>query len=347
MEKEVYEKQKAFAGEKKPSMLRRCVGHDYRSRQMYLITMVTEGRRQLLGKLVGKSNGKPGTADEPCLIPSPLGKCVEKYWYEISIRYPQIDVLAIQLMPDHFHGILFVKDQLPLPMGKVLLGFKHGCNKAFRQLFPSFAALQQQTTQKEDRSHGMLFVRGYNDKLLLRAGQLNNWRKYLRDNPRRLLMKHEHPDLFKVQREVMINGFSFSAIGNIFLLQRPSLLQVQCSRSLTPSEIQDKVTFFSKAAEEGAVLVSPSISPGEKAVMRAAFDYGFPIVILQENGFADLAKPCGKRMEACAEGRLLVLAPWEHHNERITVSRSQFLSLNEMARTICEASDRQIDGQQQ
>lgn len=42
MKKETYEAQKAFAGEKKPSMLRRCVGHDYTGRQIYMITMVTE-----------------------------------------------------------------------------------------------------------------------------------------------------------------------------------------------------------------------------------------------------------------------------------------------------------------
>ena len=54
-----------------------------------------------------------------------------------------------------------------------------------------------------------------------------------------------------------------------------------------------------------AILVSPSISPGEKAVMRNAFDRGYPLIILQENGSADLAKPGGRRMDACAEGRLL------------------------------------------
>ncbi len=43
MKKETFEAQKAFAGKKKPSMLRRCVGHDYTKRQIYLITMVTEG----------------------------------------------------------------------------------------------------------------------------------------------------------------------------------------------------------------------------------------------------------------------------------------------------------------
>jgi hypothetical protein len=32
MKREVYESQKAFAGEKKPSMQRRCVDHDYTAR---------------------------------------------------------------------------------------------------------------------------------------------------------------------------------------------------------------------------------------------------------------------------------------------------------------------------
>ena len=93
-----------------------------------------------------------------------------------------------------------------------------------------------------------------------------------------------------------------------------------------------------KEATKGAVLVSPAISSGEKAVMRAAFERGFPLIILQENGFTDLAKPGGKRMEACAKGRLLILAPWEHHNERIAIRRDQSLSLNEMARILCSVN---------
>ena len=350
MDKETYERQKAFAGEKVASMHRRMVGHDYQERQMYMITMVTEGRLPLLGKVVGKSDGQKGTADEPRTEPSEMGRCVEQCWHEIAVRYPQIDILAFQLMPDHFHGILFVKERIDRPLGKVLLGFKQGCNKAFRALFPpvapsvpSVAVLQQQTKQqqtkqqqtKTDRKHGLLFEPSYNDKLLLQAGQLKRWNDYLRDNPRRLLMKREHPDLFRVQRGLMVGGQSFSAIGNRFLLQRPVLMQVQCSRRLSDAEIQERVDYFLKAAAKGAVLVSPSISPGEKAVMRAAYDRGFPLVVLQENGFTDLAKPGGKRMEACAEGRLLILAPWEHHNERTVIRRDQCLSLNEMARTIC------------
>ena len=336
MDKETYEKQKAFAGEKIPSMHRRMVGHDYQGRQMYMITMVTEGRRPLLGQVVGRSDGQPGSPDEPRTEPTELGLRVEQCWHEIALRHPQIEVLAFQLMPDHFHGILFVKEHIEKPLGKVLLGFKQGCNKAFRALVPSVAVLQQQTgPAKTDRKHGLLFEPSYNDKLLLREGQLKHWNDYLRDNPRRLLMKREHPDLFRVQRGLTVGNMSFSAIGNRFLLQRPVLLQVQCSRRLTEEEIQERMAYFTQAAAEGAVQVSPSISPGEKAVMRAAFEQGFPLIVLQENGFTDLAKPGGKRMEACAEGRLLILAPWQHHNERIAIRRDQCLSLNEMARSLC------------
>ncbi len=70
---------------------------------------------------------------------------------------------------------------------------------------------------------------------------------------------------------------------------------------------------------------------GEKRVMRAAFERGYPVIVLKENGFTDLAKPNGKSMEACAEGKLLIMAPWEHHNEQIKIKREQCLKLNEMA----------------
>ena len=368
MKKDVFEQQKAFAGEKIPSMSRRMVGHDYQQRQMYMITMAIEGRRPLLGKVVGRSDGQKGTPEEPHVELTVLGKQVEQNWYDIAIRYPQIQVLALQIMPDHFHGILFVKEHLDKPLGKVLLGFKQGCNKAYRSLVLNaqhadasqaaaqhVAVLQQHTRlpeqhtkqpeqhteqpsqKKDDRKHGLLFERSYNDSILMHAGQLKRWHDYLADNPRRLLMKREHPDLFRIQRGLTVGALSFSAIGNRFLLQKPVLMQVQCSRRMTEEEIKNKVDESLRAASQGAVLVSPSISPGEKAVMRAAFDKGFPLIILQENGFSDLAKPGGKRMDACAEGRLLILATWQHHNERIAIRRDQCLSLNEMARLICSS----------
>ena len=334
MKREVYESQKAFAGEKKPSMLRRCVDHDYTDRMMYMVTMVTEGRRPLFGKVVGRSNASLDSPDAPRMELNELGRRVEACWYEIAVRQPKIKLIALQMMPDHFHGILFVTERLERSLGSVLLGFKQGCNKAFREVL-SVAVVRQQT-EPNDRTHGLLFTPGFNDKLLLRQGQLQRWIDYLRDNPRRLLMKRENPDLFRVQRGLTVGAQQFSAIGNRFLLQRPVKLQVQCSRRLTEEEVAAKTAWWLAQARSGAVLVSPCISKGEKAVMRAAFDEGLPLIILQENGFTELAKPGGKRMEACASGQILILAPWEHHNERLAIRRDQCLALNALAKMICE-----------
>ena len=341
MKREVYESQKVFAGDKKPSMQRRCVDHDYTERMMYMVTMTIEGRRPLFGKVIGRSDAPADTEDAPRVKLSELGQRVCDEFMGIPRYYPQVEIIALQMMPDHLHGILFVKEKMERDLSRIIRGFKTGCNRHYRELFPSvsYVATQSQQTKprpKDDRTHGLLFARGFNDKLLLREGQLQRWLDYLHDNPRRLLMKREHPDLFRVQRGLTIGSQQFSAIGNRFLLQRPVKLQVQCSRRLTDEEIAEKQAWWLQQARQGAILVSPCISKGEKQVMRAAFEEGLPLIVLQENGFTDLAKPGGQRMEACACGQLLLLAPWAHHNERLTIRRDQCLALNDMARLICE-----------
>ena len=343
-----------FAGETIPSMTRRRDGHDYEARQMYLITITVEGRRPLLGRVVGNPEAEEGAAEAPRIELSPLGKAVQQDWMAISHYHSEVKVIALQIMPDHLHSILFVKERMPQHLGHVIKGFKASTNKAYRRLIEpgttvhSAATLSQLTDTafpterpasprtKADRKHGLLWSIGYTDGILGRTGQLDNWLVYLRDNPRRLLMKRLHPEFFRVQRHVKVDAYEFSAIGNRYLLTHPVRLQVQCSRRLTEEEIVRKTNYYLEMARRGAVLVSPSISPGEKAIMRAAFDAGYPLILLQENGFTDLAKPGGARFDACAEGRLLILAPWEHHNQRLTINRSQCLSLNEMARIICE-----------
>lgn len=336
MDRKTFESQKAFAGEKKPSMQRRCVDNDYTARRMYMITMVTEERKPLFGKVVGRSEAVEPSAEAPRIELSPLGEAVARIWQTIGCYHPEVKVVALQMMPDHLHAILFVKTQMEKPLGKVLLGVKQACNRAFREVMPErVVAVAQQHAQRE-RGNGLLFAKGFNDQILLRDGQLERWHNYLKENPRRLLMKRENPDLFRVQRGLTYAGQSFSAIGNRFLLERPVKLQVQCSRSISEEELKAKLNGCLRAGRQGAVLVSPAISKGEKAIMRAAFEERLPLIYLQENGFTDLAKPGGKRMEACARGQLLILAPWEHHNEKLTIKRGQCLELNEMARIICE-----------
>lgn len=343
MNRETYEKQRVFAGSLKPSMKRRSVDNDYHDRRIYMITIAVEGRRPLLGRVVGDVNAALGTASYPHVEPSTLGAAVAAVWRSIPVHHPCVELLGFQLMPDHIHGILFVTRHIAEGLGKVILGFKQACNKEYRRLIPSVAgtvsyvAVAQQHTEL-DRYHGLLFERGYNDSILLHEGQLSAMLRYLSDNPFRLAMKRARPDLLRVRQDVEVCGRRCSAVGNLSLLEAPQRIRVRISRSIDAGVLDQEKAHLLAAARAGAVLVSPAISPGEKAITRAAFDEGLRLIVLLDNGLDPMQKPSGERFRACAEGRLLLLSPFPHRNQRVTISRATCEALNGLAWDISNQS---------
>ena len=376
MNEEQIARKKQYAGEKRISMKRRDDHHDYTERRMYMITLEVEGRRPLFGRLVGSPFAERGGNDEPRIELTELGKAVQSEWMGIHGYYPQIEVKAVQMMPDHMHGILFVTAPLPVHLGQVISGFKAGCRKAQKAM--EAAAAEPQPTEKETRrtekeappspqasaffslqtaassypqaavssspqaaampsqkNYRPLFAKGYNDLILRSYDELPTWQNYLRDNPRRLLMKQARPEWLRPFFGLKVGTTTYSSLGNQALLRSPRRIAVRVSRRLDTHQIEMEKARYLDMARQGAVLVSPAISPGEKMVMRAAFDAGFHTIVLVENGFTPLTKPKGEQFDACAEGRLLMLAPWEHHNEKRTITAYQCQQLNLMAIEIC------------
>ena len=153
---------KAIAGAKKESMKRRDDHHDYTERRMYMITLEVEGRQPVLGRLVGDAYARMDSDSRPHVELSAIGKMVEAEWHGIPRYYPQIKVEALQIMPDHLHGILFVMRQLPVHLGKVISGFKAGCRKRLREMAQETAeqraivAAKPQPTEKiAPPTHGL------------------------------------------------------------------------------------------------------------------------------------------------------------------------------------------------
>ena len=215
-----------------------------------------------------------------------------------------------------------------------------------------------------------LWAAGFQDSILFRAGQLDAMFNYLRDNPRRLAVKRLFPDLFRavaaLRRPLPSLGVvgAFAALGNRFLLDRP-LVQVQVSRrdfayrrepkaggglkiardaAGEPLVAQESAAFTAKAeallarARQGAALLSPCVSEGEREIARRAFAEGLPLVVLRNKGFAPLEKPGGRHFDACAAGRLLMLAPaaWPHVPGEKPMTRRDALVLNRLAQCIAE-----------
>lgn len=316
------------------SMKRRKAGHDYCSCCIYMITLVLRNRWPLLGELCGND----ATHNNCWIRTSEWGKLVKKEWEDIPLYYPQVKVLALQLMPDHLHGILYVTEQLPRHLGHVVNGFKKGCNDAWKRMRANCETYVRNTlTPVRLKTNENLWEWGYHDRILSHKGHLDTMFKYLRDNPRRLWVKRNNPQFFTTINGLKIGNVPVTALGNQFLLNYPSKIQVQCSRSMSYKEIDEKCeALLSQASIKDAVLVSPCISPGEKEIMRRAFDAGFPQIILLENGISPMQKPSGRQYDACAAGRLLLLSPWEHHDDHRTITREQCLQLNVLASKICQ-----------
>ena len=110
-------------------MKRRCDEHDYTKRGIYMITIATEGRLPLFGTLKGYPLATNGN-NKPHIILSPLGERVQACWYDIHGHYPEVSVIKLCIMPDHIHGVLFVKETMPHHLGTIINGFKSGTRKA-------------------------------------------------------------------------------------------------------------------------------------------------------------------------------------------------------------------------
>ena len=160
-----------------------------------------------------------------------------------------------------------------------------------------------------------LFEPNYNDHILMRDGQLENWKRYLRDNPRRLLMRREYPRLFERSLCVVIEGIRYSAFGNMLLLRQPEKHQVFFHRYTNRVRTEETNVWTSErerlvaAAESGDVLVTPGVSECEKRIKQMALARRFRLVHVQSEPIGPYWKPERSRFEACASGTLLIVAP--------------------------------------
>lgn len=197
---------------------------------------------------------------------------------------------------------------------------------------------QAQAHPHYDRQHGYLWEPGYHDRILLHKGQLKRMLDYLEDNPRRLLLKRAYPQFFSKITRVTAAGMEMEAMGNVTLLDSPVKLQVQCSRHLYPQEIEQRKAWFLEQGRQGAIIVSPCISPGEAEITKACMAAEVPLVVLLLKGFPPFFKPHPRYLEACARGRLLLLAPYPFQNEKIEHMRARCLWLNDITARICQPS---------
>jgi hypothetical protein len=225
---------------------------------------------------------------------TPLGRAIlDEEARKVSAVFPMVEVWKLCIMPDHIHMIVRVKEDMPegKHLGQVVAGFKGGCSRAWWRLQPSADA--QGAVAAADAQGAMakkppLFEPGYNDQILLDDGQLDNWKHYLDDNPRRLAIKRLHPDLFVTTHYVDIGEWHCQSVGNRFLLDIPQKVAVIVHGAYTDKDYARYRELWLACGEAGGVLVSAAIATREKEVMHEAMERGYRVIWVRENGFPPL-----------------------------------------------------------
>lgn len=260
-----------------------------------------------------------GSSLAPVRTLTPFGQLIDRKIRQIPEYTPAIQILGYVIMPDHIHLVIHVTDFLDRKVGYKIGGFMGGCTSEWRRI-----------TGKPEVS----VFKPYHDRIIHDGDHLQTVLKYVADNPRRLLIKREYPDLFRVYNHLQIhitNGLlEFAAYGNLFLLRDFQKEPVRIHRRWSPEELEEYREKRLACTANGGVLVSPFIHPWERQIRDEALALGGRIIALRADGFPERFKPSGEEFRLCSEGRLLLLAPWPKlHN--VTLTRAMALDLNDLA----------------
>lgn len=267
--------------------------------------------------------------------PTALGRLAERAWRSLSTkRGPALVTHTFQLMPDHVHVLVHATGTLPRTLGSEIGGYKAAVtSRARREL--GFV------------SEKPLWESGFHCERKKTPEEVARSRLYAERNPATARKKREakarwgaagpvsHPRLPAVWPiPAPVEGPPvWSAFGNRALLDAEKLVPVRVSGREPEDRLKRIENRAASLAREGAVLVSPAVSPGEKRALAAALRAGGRAIHLENRPIDLYYKPGPARLAALAEGRFLAashIAP----GSRPKLTRLLCEALNALARAL-------------
>lgn len=123
-------------------MKRRSFTHEYSYRGYFHITISTgQQLRQPLGRVCGDIGKPDGDAGAPHVELTPFGQMVQQELLtSIKHHYPMVEVDTYVIMPEHLHILLHATRDIfsatgrRTHIGRVIAGFKQGCNRRYWEM---------------------------------------------------------------------------------------------------------------------------------------------------------------------------------------------------------------------
>jgi REP element-mobilizing transposase RayT len=174
--------------------------YDYSLEGSYFITIVTQDRLHLFGKIENSQ-----------MILNTVGKIVEQEWKNSIQLRSNISLGEFIIMPDHMHMILTIDYQISnnkeskewehsnpkspsQTIGAIIRGFKGACTKKINLFFNSTGELQFAPTVELHFAptfyKNKIWQRNYYDHIIRNQADYNRIEQYIIDNPQNWKKKH-------------------------------------------------------------------------------------------------------------------------------------------------------------
>jgi REP element-mobilizing transposase RayT len=168
----------------------RLQGYDYSQAGAYFITIVTQGRMCLFGDVV---DGETRLND--------AGRLAQAVWDELPRHYPNVELDAFVIMPNHVHGIIvLVGAGLKPALAGVGDGLGAGLKPAPTKCAPlseivrAFKTFSARRVNEYRRAPGLsVWQRNYYEHIIRSEKALDRIREYIATNPLQWSMDRENP----------------------------------------------------------------------------------------------------------------------------------------------------------
>lgn len=299
---------------------RRSFHHDYHNPFIYHIILKKIKDCESFGSVTGDARIAPGNPGCAAINETRLGKIIAKSLLRLPYDHPILKLYQFCVMPDHLHILL-----------QLLFRSDNHLDFYIDNLKEKIATRYSNQTGRPITADE-IFESGYCDKPLYDDRSLDSWYRYIRENPHRLAMRIQYPMFFQRVRNLRIGNHDCQAYGNLFLLRNPDKATVKVSRKYSEEEKQKRKAQWIESASRGTILVSPFISPTEKAIRTKAESLGAKIILVTHEAFPERFKPAAHDFQQCSEGRLLIISLGYPPGSGLT--RRICLQMNNIAQTI-------------
>lgn len=246
----------------------------------FFITLNTRNYAPILSFITGRPDAPDDAPDAPACEYTELGRKVMAVWQTVPRFHPQVEIIAAEAMPDHFHGLLRLLPGNRKHLGRMVNGFMIACTHDYWDTLDIKWRDMKKDPNKSDRDASRdwydrdhtcsfrgpsLFVRGYNDMEAVTPEQVQTKLRYIREQARRALIKGTLRDRFLVHRSCTARGWTLDTIrrglrADRFYAHNPDRLELILHSLLPRIPMQQATAPASSSASPSASSPKPLLS---------------------------------------------------------------------------------------